>query len=345
MQKGQFVKNIGANDSVEALFVIAEASQQQAKNGPFWRLVLKDATGQLDAKIWSPLSLEISALTAGQIALVRGRASLYRDQVQLTIEGIELVPQDQLEQVALEDFMPSSPRPIAVMHEELLGFIRQEFTYAPWRKLVLRVFTHEAIARRFCLSPAAKGVHHAYVGGLLEHTLGVATMAKTMAERYPQLDKQTLLAGALFHDLGKIEEFSGGLVNDYTDAGRLMGHIELGLELLAPFFAKATVEPALLQHVKHLILSHHGQPEFGAARIPQTAEAFALHYADNMDAKMAQCRQLFDDVPAETGWTPYQATLGRFMHKAFKTPDDEEKPEKARPRKVVQEECLSLLKV
>jgi 3'-5' exoribonuclease len=345
MQKGQFVKNIGAHDAVEALFVIAEASQQQAKNGPFWRLVLKDATGQMDAKIWSPLSMEFPALAAGQIALVRGRASLYREQVQLTIEGLELLTEEQQAQVALEDFMSSSPRPLEVMHEELLSLIRQEFTHSPWRKLVLQVFTQESIAKRFCLSPAAKGVHHAYVGGLLEHTLGVARFACAMALHYPQLDKQTLLAGALFHDIGKIEEFSGGLVNDYTDAGRLMGHIELGLELLAPFFAKASLAPELIQHVKHLILSHHGQPEFGAARIPQTAEAFALHYADNMDAKMAQCRQLFEDVPTETGWTPYQATLGRFMHKAMKSPETAEKPEKARPRKVVQKECLSLLKV
>ncbi|MDD6180910.1 MAG: HD domain-containing protein [Desulfovibrionaceae bacterium] len=346
MEKGQFVKNIGPADAVEGLFLLEEASLQQAKNGPFWRLSLRDATGAASAKIWSPLSQEFPALEAGCLVRVRGRAGMFREQMQITVEALEVLPPAAMAAVNLADFMPASPFSPDAMWEELLTICRQEFSYRPWRALALAVFGDRNIGPRFRMMPAAKGVHHAYAAGLLEHTLGVARMALSMADRYPQLDRQTLLAGALFHDLGKIEEFSGGLANDYTDAGRLLGHMELGLELLAPHLAKSNLEPELIRHLKHLVLSHHGTPEFGAARLPQTAEALALHYADNIDAKMAQCRGLFEEMPAgEEGWTPYQPTLGRFMHRAARTPESPPKAEKARPRKVVEATCLSLLKV
>ena len=346
MEKGQFVKNIGAADAVEGLFLLEEASMQQAKNGPFWRLVLRDASGSMDAKIWSPLSQEFPALETGRLVRVSGRAGLYREQVQLTVDTMAVLPAEALSEVNLADFMAASPCDAEAMWQELQELCRKELTHAPWRKLVQAVLNNPAIGPRFRVMPAAKGVHHAYAAGLLEHTLGVAKMVLGMADLYPQLDRQTLLVGALFHDIGKIEEFSGGLSNDYTDAGRLLGHMELGLELLAPHLAKSGLEPELVRHLRHLILSHHGTPEFGAARLPQTAEALALHYADNMDAKMAQCRGLFAEMPEEeAGWTPYQPTLGRFMHKPVKTPEPAPKVEKARPRKAVEQSCLSLLKV
>lgn len=227
-----------------------------------------------------------------------------------------------------------------------MALCKKELSHASWSKLVRLAFKDPEIQSRFCSIPAAKGVHHAYVGGLLEHTLSVAGMAMRAADHYPQLDRQILLMGAVFHDMGKIWEFSGGLVNDYTDDGRLLGHMELVLEFLGPLLEKAGVEVALARHLKHLILSHHGQPEFGAARLPQTAEALALHYVDNLDAKMAQCQSLFSDVE-EGQWSGYQATLQRFMHHPLRTPCAVQPTEKtARPRKPAQEElCLSLLKV
>jgi 3'-5' exoribonuclease len=157
----------------------------------------------------------------------------------------------------------------------------------------------------------------------------VLGLCRSIAGLYPELDRQTLLAGALFHDIGKIREYSGGIANDYTTEGRLLGHLELGLELLGPHLADSGLEEYLQRHLKHLILSHHGEPEFGAARLPQTPEAFALHYADNLDAKMAQCRNLFAQLTGDgRQWTAWQQTLGRQMHKSDPTPvrEDGESP-------------------
>ena len=201
--------------------------------------------------------------------------------------------------------------------------------------ILFQVLNDAELAPAFRVCPAAKSVHHAYAGGLLEHSLGVFRLCRRLADQYPELDRQTLLAGALFHDIGKIREFSGGLVNDYTDEGRLIGHLELGIEMLEPFWRKAGLEPGLVRHLKHLILSHHGEPEYGAVRLPQTAEALVLHYADNIDAKMAQCRSLFAALEGDEGWTPYQNTLSRALFRGPRTPQTpvpRKEPRKPRSR-------------
>ena len=349
MQTRQSVKAIGPADEVRSVFLLESAALQQSRNGPFWRLTLRDATGSVEAKIWSPLSQEFPHLASGQILDVEGRSGLFRDQVQVTIDRMRVLTEEETATLDLGLFLPASARPAGEMWEELVALCKKEFTYAPWRKFVLSVLKDDDIRQAWCASPAAKGVHHAYVGGLLEHTLSVVGLVARLCDHYPHLDRQTLLAGALFHDVGKIWEFSGGLANDYTDEGRLLGHMELALEKLAPFLQKSGLMPELMRHFKHLILSHHGTPEFGAARIPQTPEALLLHYADNIDAKMAQCREIFEDWDEDrTGWSPYQPTLNRFMHQPCRTPEEKKPPQAAAraPRKSASEEqCLSLLKV
>lgn len=348
MQTRQSVKDIEAAQEVDSLFLLGTASLQQSRNGPFWRLELRDATGSVDAKIWSPQSQEYTDLSAGQMVRVEGRSQLFREQVQITVERLQVLTPEEMAAQDMRHFMLASPYPVQDMWDALMALCKKELHYAPWAKLVRLAFKDEDIQSRFCSIPAAKGVHHAYVGGLLEHTLSVAGLAMRVADHYPHLDRQILLMGALFHDMGKVWEFSGGLVNDYTDDGRLLGHMELVLEYIGPLLDKAGLEKELARHLKHLILSHHGQPEFGAARVPQTPEALALHYVDNIDAKMAQCQSIFSDWDKEqTGWSSYQTTLGRFMHQPVRTPTPVAPTEKAaRPRKPAPEEqCLSLLKV
>ena len=348
MQTRQSVKDIGPSDEVKSLFLLGAASLQQSRNGPFWRLELRDATGTLEAKIWSPLSQEFTSLTPGQMVDVGGRSSVFRDQIQLTVDQMRVLSEGEAAALDLGLFLPASPRPAQEMWDELTALCKKEFTHAPWRKFVLGLLKDEDIRQGWMKAPAAKGVHHAYVGGLLEHSLSVAGVTLRLADHYPHLDRQVLLAGALFHDLGKIWEFSGGLVNDYTDEGRLLGHMELALEKLAPHLAKSGLEPELVRHFKHLILSHHGSYEFGSARLPQTAEALLLHYADNIDAKMAQCRHIFENWEEDQmGWSPYQSTLSRFMHQPYRTPVEAPAPQATpRTRKSAPEaQCLSLLKV
>ncbi len=345
MEKGIFVKDILPGTEAEGIFLIREAAQSTARNGPYWNLVLADATGSIDAKAWHPLSQELGAINPGNLASVRSRCVLFRDKPQLVLDAFAQLEKEDAEQLDLALFLKSSPISSEIMLKELLSLSREEFQHPAWRKLVFAVLENDEIIAAFRICPAAKNVHQAYAGGLLEHTLGVFKLCMQISALYPELDRQTLLAGALFHDLGKIREFSGGLQNDYTDEGRLLGHLMLGVEMLTPFLTKSGISQDLQQHLKHLLLSHHGELEYGAVRKPQTAEALALHYADNLDAKLAQVREALDSFAPETsGWTAWQSTLGRQIFKALPTPELGAQFSKGR-KNPPREECLSLLKV
>lgn len=339
MEKGVYVKDIVPNCDLAGVFVISNPSLGKARNGPYWRITLNDASGSVEAKIWHPLSEQFEEMPSGKLARVVALSSLYKDQLQLAVNELEILDDEAGAAFPPSCFMPSSERDPEDMLFELRSGALEEFTHRPWRKLILGLLNDSEIRESLKVFPAAKSVHHAYAGGLLEHTLGVFNLCRKLADQYPQLDRQALLAGALLHDIGKIREFSGGFANDYTDEGRLVGHMLLGLELIGPFLARSGLEPNLKNHLRHLILSHHGQREFGAPCLPQTAEAFALHHADNVDAKMAQCRSLFP-LDAQSGtWSPWQATLERRIY----LPDATPQPDARRPRKQ-DGQCLSLLK-
>lgn len=344
MEKRQFIKDIAVNGDVNGLFLIASANQMQAKNGPFWRLEICDASGTLNAKIWSPLSASFETLTPGDVVHLEGRAGLFRDRIDISVDRMRVLAPYELEALDMGQFLVSSERDPAEMLTELLELCREVFTHRPWRKFVTGVLRNEELAEALKAAPAAKSVHHAYRGGLLEHILSVSGLCMRIADHYPEIDRQVLLAGAIFHDIGKAWELSGGLVNDYTDEGRLLGHIHIGLEQLEPFLRRSGLEHELAVHFKHLILSHHGEYEFGSPRRPKTREAMVLHYADNLDAKMAQLNSLFKGFEdGETGWTPFQPTLQRFLYNPVRTPETETVRRK-RPETPREEQCSLLSK-
>ena len=340
--KQQWIDDFAAGEDVDGLFLLASATQQQARNGPFWRLELKDATGSIEARIWSPASQAYTELRAGLIAQVEGRAESFREQLQVNVTRLRLMSAEELSDLPMAAFLPASARAPQAMFDELEALCRREFTHKPWRAFALALLGDEDIRGRLLFAPAAKGVHHAFVGGLLEHTLGVVKICLSLADLYPELDRQTLLAGALCHDLGKIWELSGGLTNDYTDAGRLVGHINLCLLRLEQPLRKSGLDPALALHLQHLILSHHGLLEYGSPKLPQTVEAMVLHYADNIDAKLGQCRALFDPEADQPAWSSYQNTLSRQIYLAPRSPDAAPKtPRSPEPAKVEQCSLLS----
>lgn len=343
MEKGAYVKDIIEGSRADGIFVVTAAIPQVSRNGdPYWALRLQDASGAIDCKIWKPLSQKFTEIPVGSYVRASGRGSSFRDQPQLEISGLAFLDEEARAEVDIAWLMPTSPYNLDTMLEELLALCKEEFTHRPWSRLVGKILNHGEYREFFRIWPAAKVMHQAYAGGLLEHTLQVFRTCRQLATLYPELDRQTLLAGALFHDFGKIREFSGGLSNDYTTDGMLVGHMVLGVQMLEPFLAKSDLEEPLRQHLTHLILSHHGQLEFNAVTLPQTAEAFALHMADDLDGKMGRIRSIFSKFGTdETGWVPKRETmLGRSMFRAFRT------PEAPKERKNVQrEECLSLLKV
>ena len=331
-RKSAFVSDLTPNQRIEDMFVLVSARQGQARNGPFWTLVLQDRTGRIDAKIWSPQSQEYPNLESGGVVLVRGLTGTYRDQIQLTVDWLrELETSDPA--VDMAELVPSSENRPEDMLERLEALSLSVLHYPPWRTLAKKLLRDEHVRAKLLAAPGAKAMHHAYLGGLLEHTLSVVELCLKFSDHYPELDREILFLAAILHDLGKAWELSEGPATDYTDQGRLLGHIHIGLEVLEPFLAKCKADADLVMHLKHIILSHHGEYEYGSPKRPKTREAMALHYADNLDAKMNQMGNAFaeamqgkEPVPGAEAeadsplWTPYQRSLERFLYKPRPTP-------------------------
>lgn len=320
--KNIYITDIKPGEFVHDCFIIAEARQLTAKNGPYWNLILQDKSGKISARIWSPGASQYQNFEPGLVYHVQAQAESYRDITQLNVQSVSAM--DQAE-IRLSDFVPSSEQDPEDILEEITGLCKTHLTHKPWKKFCLKVLNNPEVKERLLNGYGAKTIHHAYLGGLLEHTLGVCRMCMSMADLYPSLDRQTLLAAAIFHDLGKAWELSTGAVADYTDMGRLLGHIYIGLEVLEPFLRKAKdLDEELKLHFKHIILSHHGEYEFGSPRRPKTQESFALHYADNLDAKLKTVSQATGELdPEASRWTGYQNFLERFLYLPAKTPDPE----------------------
>lgn len=323
MEKGIYVKDIIPNMEVRGVFIIVEPSLAATKkNDPYWKFGLADCSGMIEARIWPPLSAEIRTLEAGAMALIKGASSIFNDILQVSVQKIYRLKPEEKENMDPACFIPVSPHDRDEMFTDLYNASMEEFTYEPWRGFVSEVLNDPDIQKSFKNSRAGKYLHHAYIGGLLEHSLSVFRLCQALCDLYPQLDRQTLLAGALFHDIGKILELSSGMENEYTDQGYLIGHMTLGLEILKPFLDRSELGPDLINHFKHLILSHHGEHEFGAPCLPQTPEAFVLHYADNMDAKINQLFKLYDEQKIdETRWSSKQSSLGRKIYNPVRTPE------------------------
>lgn len=332
LQKKTFVKDLAPGQRIEEIFLLAEARQQHARNGPYWLLRLQDSQGIVEAKIWSPASQQYAELPPGELVRVQGQVGSFRDQVQITVDRLDFVGHPDSE-VDWSLFLPRSSRDPALLLEDVEKLCKQELRYEPWRKFCLKALRDDAIRDRLLTAPGAKTMHHAYIGGLLEHTLAVCRLCIAICDLYPRLDREILLAGAIFHDLGKAWELSSGIQRDYTDEGRLLGHIHLGLEVLGPFLERAKdLSPELKLHFKHLLLSHHGEHAFGSPKRPRTLEALVLHYADNLDAKMNMVAQLLAGITEQESWTAYHRGMERQFFRAAATPRPEAKPAPGQPK-------------
>lgn len=334
-QKKTFVRDVSEGQSVSDIFALSQAQRKEAKNGPYWQLTLTDATGSIEARIWHPQSQHYEGLKAEQFAVVSGQVASFKDQLQMNVTDLAVIDPAEAG-LDLTDFLPSSAVPPAELLQEMEDFLAAELSFKPWAALCRNLLRDERIRTALLSAPGAKSIHHAYAGGLLEHTLAIMRICKAMSELYPQVDKEVLLVGALCHDLGKAFELSHGISREYTDAGRLLGHIQIGLEVLEPFLHKVRDLPEeMAMHLKHLVISHHGELEFGSPSRPQTVEAFILHHADNMDSKINTVQgALTGPDGAETeGWSEYHRTLGRYLFQPMRTPKPSRQPEPRTARK------------
>jgi 3'-5' exoribonuclease len=311
--KRQFIRDLSAGQQVNDLFLLAFASRGQARNGPFWTLKLQDCTGTMEAKLWYPASQAFEELEAGQFVSASGQVGTFRDQLQLNLESLELLGSSP-EGLDFGLFLPESAEKPESLYEQLQDLLSLRIDHAPWRKFCRKVLDNPEVRGRLLAAPGAKAMHHAYRGGLLEHTLSVCRVVAALCELYPALDRDTVLAAAAFHDLGKAWEISSGLTRDYTDEGQLLGHIVLGLEKLDPFLAKAKdLDQGLILHFKHLLVSHHGTLEFGSPALPKTVEAMILHFADNIDAKVNQFTAAVEDR-SKVGVAGFARSLDRYIY-------------------------------
>jgi 3'-5' exoribonuclease len=327
--KKVFVTDIRERDQVESLFLVRDKITAMAKNGkPYLTLKLMDKTGELEGRLWDRVDELSARFERDDFILVRGKASSYLGKMQLIIQELEKIEEQQ---VALGDFLPVADDAPEILQQRLLQLL--ETLANPHLRQLMQAFVADPeFLDKFRTAPAAKSMHHVYLGGLLEHSLAIAALVDDVAARYPELDRDLLIVGALLHDVGKVEELTYQRSFDYSDSGKLLGHITLGVEMVDEKLRQLADFPKpLAVHLKHLLLSHHGQYEYGSPKRPKTLEAVVLSYLDDLDSKINGIRcHIARDTQTESAWTSYHRLYDRYFYKG-ETAADEQAPECALP--------------
>lgn len=311
----KYIETLREGERINEIFLCKQKQGAVTKNGkPYENVILQDKTGTLDAKIWDPDSQGINDFERLDYINVTGDVTSYQGALQLNIKRVRKA---QPQEYDPGDYLPVSSRDIEEMYIELaeiIGTIEN-----PYLNTLLSGFflEDEEFEKRFKFHSAAKTVHHGFVGGLLEHTLGVTKLCEAFCAQYPLLNRDLLLSAAIFHDIGKLEELSVFPENDYTDEGQLLGHIMIGAEWVGEKIRSIPDFPRkLANELKHCILAHHGELEYGSPKKPALMEAFALSFADNVDAKMETLKEAFANVPqGNTEWLGYNRLLESNIRK------------------------------
>ncbi|MSR93662.1 HD domain-containing protein [Clostridiaceae bacterium 68-1-5] len=309
----RYINTLREGETIRNIYLCKGKRTAETRNGkPYDNLLLQDKTGILDGKVWDPNSSGIADYGEMDFIEVFGDVISYNNNLQLNIRQIRRAEEgDYLP----ADYMPTSEKSTESMYQELLGYIRQiENTYL--RQAVEYYFVkNEEFIRIFKGHSAAKSVHHGFAGGLLEHTLSVVKFCEYMVGAYPILNRDLLYAGALCHDIGKTKELSAFPENDYTDDGQLLGHIIIGVEMISQAVRSIPGFPdRLASELKHCVIAHHGELEYGSPKKPALAEALALNFADSTDAKMQTLTEIFKDKPGND-WLGYQRLFESNLRK------------------------------
>lgn len=313
-RKNIYIRDIQSGEKIGDYFLVAEKNLAFSQKGvPYLSVRLKDRTGELDGKIWDNAKAWDKVFKKGDIVHVESRVVTYKNGLQLSITDVKTAEEEEID---LNDYIPTSRRDAQEMAEELMKF-GESMQNSDLKALLSSFFQDETIMSGLKKAPAAKGFHHVYLGGLLEHTLSVTRLLSLMCEHYPGVDRDLLLTGGILHDIGKIDEFSYGGIVDYTDEGRLIGHIVMGVEMLDRKIASLSEFPAqLAMKLRHIVLSHHGDLEFGSPKRPKTVEALLVHQVDDLDAKVNAFQEFIGaSLNDESVWTPFHRLFDRFIYK------------------------------
>lgn len=315
----RFVNQLASGESIEEVFLVADKQLRSNRQGNLYlHLELRDRTGAVGARFWNASEELARRFEPGDYLHARGKVQVFQGALQLVLAHIEVADPSGLDPA---DFLPQSARDVvkltARLREVLMGLANPHL-----RALAECFLIDDEFVRKFTTAPAGIKNHHAYQSGLLEHVVTLLNVAVRISEFYPEVDRDLLLAGIFLHDIGKVDELSYERTFNYTDEGQLLGHLVMGVAMLREKVKVATdltgePFPAELRlRLEHMIVSHHGTHEFGSPRLPMTPEAVALHYLDNLDAKIHTfTREIRDDPARDSSWTPFHQNLGRRLFK------------------------------
>jgi 3'-5' exoribonuclease len=306
MGKMKNIQTFREGDKISAIYFCKAKTSAVTKNGkPYDSAILQDKTGTIDAKIWDPHSLGIDDFDAMDYVDVVGDVINFNGVLQLNVKRVRKAAEGEFDPM---DYLPSSEKDVEEMYAELVEFIRSVNNQYLHQLLAMFFLEDEEFIKKFKAHSAAKSVHHSFMGGLLEHTLSVTKMCSFYAEMYPVIQRDLLITAAIFHDIGKTKEIAPFPMNDYTDDGNLLGHIVIGSEMIGEAAKRiANFPERLLAQLKHCILAHHGELEYGSPKKPSMIEAVALNLADNADAKLETMREILAGTQTVDGgeWLGY----------------------------------------
>ena len=298
------------NKIITSSFVVVSKQVKPKKTGePYLALALGDRTGQLEAKMWDNVDGALDAFEQDDFIKIKGLLNKYKNRFQITIHKLRRLGESEVD---FSDYLPKTTKNIDELWETLADFVGT-FQNPYLKKLVQDFMADPEIAERYRNAPAAKSLHHAYIGGLLDHVVSLFRSCDLICRNYPQINRDLLLTGAFLHDIGKIYELTYNRSFSYTTRGQLLGHMIIELEMLQAKVAEIPGFPDELKTlIEHLIISHHGQYEFGSPKLPMFPEALMLHYLDDLDSKMESMRAHFErDADLENPWTGYNPSLAR----------------------------------
>jgi len=307
--KTSFVTDLGTEQTVTTFFLVHEKEIRNTREGKqYLRLELGDRSGTIEARMWDQFETIAKEFGRDDFVKVQARVEIYKNRPQLALQQVRRA---KPEEVDLADFLPHTKEDIGKLWAQLLEYANA--IENPWLKqLVTGIISDPTVAACYKRAPAAKVMHHAYIGGLLEHVVGLCGLAKQVAQHYPELNLDLLLTVAILHDVGKLDELCYDRAIGYTTEGQLLGHIVMELETVTNAMNAIVGFPANLKTVvQHLLISHHGQYEFGSPKLPMIREAMVFHYLDDMDSKMAAVRAALAVESGEEEWSTYSAALGR----------------------------------
>lgn len=309
----RYINTLHEGETIRTIYLCKGKRSAETRNGkPYDNLMLQDKTGTLDGKVWDPNSNGIADYDEKDFVEVFGEVISYNGNLQLNIKQLRVAAESEYDPA---DYMPTSEKSVDGMYDELMRYGAQ--VENPYLQQVIRYYfvNNADFAARFKAHSAAKSVHHGFSGGLLEHTLSVVKFCEYMAGAYPILNKDLLYTAAMCHDIGKTRELSSFPDNDYTDDGQLLGHIVIGVEMLDDAIREIPdFPPRLASELKHCIIAHHGELEYGSPKKPALAEALALNFADCTDAKMQTLTEILKEKDT-TDWLGYNRLFESNLRK------------------------------